>query len=62
MVLKKPTIEFVNIELNGFATYSASQNCPEDALYIGGTPSMETCDGPDAPSNNCIKYNFTVMN
>lgn len=60
MIFNEPKVEYVALDLE-VTTYTASQKCPEDELYIGGTPSMETCDGPDAPGNNCKKYGFIVM-
>ena len=61
MLMNKPVVEFVDLELNNISTYTQSQDCPEDAPYIGGKPSFEICDGPDAPGNNCDKYGFSVM-
>lgn len=61
MTFKEPTVEFVRIDTN-VHTYTSSQECPEDEMYIGGTPSEEYCDGPQAPGNNCNTYNFTIMN
>lgn len=61
MTFQEPKIEFVKIDTT-ISTYTSSQQCPEDELYIGGTPNYEICSGPEAPGNNCTKYNFTIMN
>ena len=60
MTLKEPNVEFVKID-TAVQTYTASQTCPAEEAYKGGTPSMEMCEGPDAPGNNCNKYGFVVM-
>ena len=61
MIFKKPIVQFVKIDL-AISTYTQSQQCPEDELYIGGTPNYEICSGDLAPGNNCSKYQFTLMN
>lgn len=44
MVFEKPNVEFVELDPNeDIATTSPGS----------GSPSLETCDGVDAPSNNC---------
>ena len=48
MNFKEPRVEFVEIEAADITTASV--------------PSLEQCDGPDAPGNNCKKYGFTLMN
>jgi len=60
MTFQEPKVEFVKIDTS-VHTYTSSQQCPENELYIGGTPSYELCSGPDAPGNNCDKYQFAVM-
>ena len=60
MIFEEPKVEFIRINTN-VDTYTSSQTCPPDELYIGGTPSYELCSGPDAPGNNCTKYNFVMM-
>lgn len=61
MIFNEPKVEFVALDME-VMTYTSSQQCPEDELYIGGTPSYELCSGPAAPGNNCTKYSFTLMN
>jgi len=53
MIFEEPKVEFVPIEME--AAITTSTKCsPTVAWYNDdGTPSMETCDGPDAPMNNC---------
>ncbi len=41
MEFEKPNVEFVELDPN------------EDITTASGSPSLETCDGPDAPSNTC---------
>jgi len=60
MTFQEPKVQFVKID-TGITTYTESQDCPVDELYIGGTPSYELCSGPDAPGNNCTKYHFKMM-
>lgn len=43
-VFEEPKMEFVEIN-------------PEDNVTASGNGSYETCNGPDAPSNNCSTYN-----
>lgn len=46
MVLQKPTVEFVKIDLINAS--STSIQCDQTTTKKG---SIETCTGPDAPSN-----------
>jgi hypothetical protein len=49
MTFEEPKVEFIEIE-------------NVDTAEESGVPSMEQCQGPDAPGNNCSKYGFTLMN
>lgn len=60
MIFEKPEVQLIKID-TGISTYTESQECPPDELYIGGTPNYEICSGPEAPGNNCTKYNFVMM-
>lgn len=60
MIIKEPKVQFIKLD-TGIMTYTESQDCPPDVLFIGGTPSYEACSGPQAPGNNCTKYGFQMM-
>ena len=53
MVFEEPKVEFLEIDLA--QAISTSQKCnPNVAWFIDeGDPSVETCDGSNAPMNNC---------
>ena len=44
MKFEKPNINFINIDFNDVISTSG---------YNGGSGSIEICNGPDAPMNNC---------
>ena len=48
MVFEKPNVEFVELD-------------PNEDIATASSPSIETCDGPDAPSNTCrVQGGFMV--
>lgn len=56
MVFEEPKVEFTKIDMT-LATTTTSGNCSADVAYfIEWDPSIETCDGAQAPMNNCSTY------
>lgn len=54
MIFEKPKVEFVPIDM-AVAITTTSIKCSKTVAWYNdeGDPSIETCDGPDAPMNNC---------
>lgn len=57
MVFQEPKMEFVRYELADIATTSGW--CAYGAAST--QPSTENCTGPEAPMNDCPKYNAPDM-
>jgi len=59
MFFKEPEIDFIMLDVSVIATSDCNKSTTQcDSQATQKTPALETCDGPEAPSNNCEYTGF----